>query len=277
MLGANCSPCCGWRCYYTEDSDPPIKPTNVEAAAPECQDVASVTVKLQWDAPAPGECVPEMTYDIDIASSSSGPWQPAKLANNDTAYGIERSTVITNNVTLQCEYAEFFPEATQVDYYRANNSLLTRRVYFRVRSDARSGPYSGQTSDWTISGAINDPRYATNNVAQVEVGAFSTYFEIPLDINHSGYAPEGCSTPDASIDVYGLISTTSSTLPDPAVWTGLYLNDTSTVAIGLPLNAFGDSITGTGLLAYDADAVALWVFVQMQEAPEVLSITKMGL
>lgn len=279
MLGGNCSQCCTpWRCYDTEDADPPIKPTGLSVSVPECVDETAVTVKLQWTAPVPGDCVPDMTYDVDISTTSTGPWQPAKLAGGGTAYGITRETVVTNNVSLQCEYAAFFPESAQVDYFRANNLLLTRRVYFRVRSDARSGPFINQTSDWTVSDPVNDPRYCTNNYSEVYVAAPPvTYFEVPLDISHSGYTPEGCSTPNAEVDVFAITSTVSATLPDPAVKTAMYYNTTSAVTLGLPLNAAGDPITGTGLLPYDEDVVALWVMVQMPTAPEVLSIIKMGL
>lgn len=277
MLGGNCSPCCGWKCYYTEDTIAPVKPTGVTAAAPECENETAVTVRLQWDAPVPGDCIPEMRYDVDIASASSGPWQPAKLVNGGTAYGIERANVITNNVTLKCEYDVLFTEAAQVAHYRANNAPLIRRVYFRVRSDVHSGPYNGQTSDWTTYGPINDPRYCGNNYSEVYVSATPTYFEVPLIINHSGYSPEGCATPNASVNAYAITSTTSTTLPNPAVKQGMYFNDTSHVTLGLPLNPDGTAIEGTGLLTYDENVISLWVMVQMATAPEVLNIVKMGL
>lgn len=280
MLGGNCSPCCKqWRCYDTEDTEPPIKPTGLAADVPECSTVSDVTVRLQWDAPATGDCIPEMTYDVDIASTNTGPWQPAKRANGTTAYGITREDVVSNTVILKCEYASFFPESAQVTYYRNNNVPLIRRVYFRVRSDARSGPFNGQTSDWTVYGPVNDPRYCDNNYGEVVADTVSgaVYFQVPLVINHSGYTPEGCSTPDAKVDVFAITSTTSNTLPDPAVKQGMFFNDTSATTAGLSLNAAGDPIIGTGLLPYDADVISLWVMVQMQDAPEVLGIIKMEL
>lgn len=284
MLGGDCSPCCGWRCYYTDDGSPPITPANFTIADPECADERFVTRKLQWDTPYDGDCIPEMTYDVDIsadydADTTAGTWQPARLVSGDVAYGITRAQVLANSVELKCDYDVFFPEAMQLSFYRTNGYLPDRQVYFRVRSDARSGPFNGQTSDWAIVGPFDDPRYCVNNVSEVYRNYGDGWFEIPLTINHSGYAPSGCSTPNALIDAFAITSTEFATLPgqfpNPAVKQGMYLNDTTAITVGMPSNAAGDAIEGTGLLAYDEDILTIWVLVQMQNAREVMSITRM--
>jgi hypothetical protein len=282
MLGSTCSQCCGWRCYYSDDSSPPITPANFTLGTQECSDERFVTVKLQWDTPFDGDCIPEMLYDVDIsanyvASTNSGTWQPARLASGDLAYYIPRSDVLTNNVELKCEYDVYFPEETQINFFRANGYVLNRKVHFRVRSTAISGSYTGQSSDWTVVGPFTDPRYCGNNFAEVTVDANEDFFEVPLMINHSVYTPEGCATPFASVDVYAIVSKIDNTLPNPAVKNGMYFNTTSSVTLGIPLNADGSAVEGTGLLPYDGDVVALWVLVQMQDAREVLEINKMGL
>lgn len=286
MLGSSCSPCCGWRCYYTNDGSPPIKPANFTIADPECADERFVTRKIRWGTPYDGDCIPEMTYDVDIsgdydADTGTGTWQPARLASGDIAYYITRPQVLANSVELRCEYDVFFPEAMQISSYRANGYLPARRVYFRVRSDARSGPYNGQTSDWAIVGPFDDPRYCVNNFSEVYRNYGDGWFEIPLMINHSGYSPYGCSTPNALVDAFAITSTEFVTLPsqfpNPAVKQGMYFNNTSAVTIGLQPTNLGEAIEGTGLLAYDDDIATIWVFVQMQNAREVMSITRMGM
>lgn len=285
MLGGNCSPCCGWRCYYTDEGSPPITPANFSLGDPECEDVRFVTIRLQWDTPYDGvDCIPEMTYDVDISAdydpdTSTGTWRPANLVNGGIAYYRTRGDVLANNVHLKCEYDVFYTEEMQLDSYRVNGYLPTRRVWFRVRSDARSGPYNGQTSAWAVVGPFNDPRYCGNNVAEVYRNYDDGWFEIPIMINHSGYSPQGCETPGALVDAFAITSTEFAVdpdqFPDPAVKQGMYFNDTTDTTSGLVMNAGGDAIEGTGLLAYDEDILTIWVLVQMQEAREVIGLIRM--
>jgi len=289
MLGGNCSPCCGWKCYYTEDTLAPVKPTGVTAAAPECENETAVTVRLQWDAPVPGDCIPEMTYDVDISADYDGgaegaTWQPAKLASGGTAYQIERSAVITNNVSVKCEFDVFYTPASQVTYFRLNGTNAARRVWFRVRSDVRSGPYNGQKSDWSVVGPVTDPRIVAFSVSTT----FNTSATPPVNnLWQFSVQVSGCGI--ATAGRFDIVSTVAfRTFPESPVWRALLLSNSSwtpTSDYSLNLAPSGGVISGYGLgdnpyeygQQNDPETRGrTWLMVSHREVPEVMAISRIA-
>jgi hypothetical protein len=230
-----------------------------------------------------------MTYDVDISADYDGgaegaTWQPAKLASGGTAYQIERSAVITNNVSVKCEFDVFYTPASQVTYFRLNGTNAARRVWFRVRSDVRSGPYNGQKSDWSVVGPVTDPRIVAFSVSTT----FNTSATPPVNnLWQFSVQVSGCGI--ATAGRFDIVSTVAfRTFPESPVWRALLLSNSSwtpTSDYSLNLAPSGGVISGYGLgdnpyeygQQNDPETRGrTWLMVSHREVPEVMAISRIA-
>jgi hypothetical protein len=279
MLGSSCSSCCGWTCYYTPDSGPPVAPTNLRLDGTICRggDLPRVYAKLKWDMVAEGECVPTMYYEVQIAVPGESPqWQTAKKADSFTANYISRQEAAVG-VEILCDYAQFYTVAGQIAYYRSNGYNQERKVYFRVRAQAASGPHNGEYTSWAYgSTEVSDPRAASFSSAYISNAGDEGwtpniwYYSVPVGGSSCQYG--------ATWDIEQTTRSNADIGVGP-VWSALAVcnsSGTTTGAYTLALSPSSGAITGYGVLANGSEGGSAWLRVSMRNVPEVMYISNRG-
>lgn len=282
MLGSSCSSCCGWTCYYTPDSGPPVAPTNLRLVINSrlgttfCHggDMPRVYAKLKWDMIDEGECVPLMYYEVQTAVPGESPqWQTAKKADSFIADNITRAEAL-EGVEILCDYAQFYTVAGQIAYYRANGTNQERKVYFRVRAQAASGPHNGEYTSWVYgSTEVSDPRGGYFGVAQIDNSSDDGwtpniwYFLYPV-------SDSNCES-EATWDIEQTTSANADIGANP-VWSALAVCNRSGTTTGeytLALSPSSGSVHGYGVIDNGSEGGSAWLRASMRNVPEVMRIS----
>jgi hypothetical protein len=277
MLGSSCSSCCGWTCYYTPDSGPPVAVTNFRRDSIVCRggDLPRVYAVLKWDTPTPGECIPLMYYEVQIAVTGESPqWQTAKKSDSSTANYITREEAL-GGVEILCDYAQFYTVAGQIAYYRSNGTNQERQVQFRVRATAASGPHFGESTAWAYNGTADtsDPRAASFSSAYIENAGDEGwtpniwYYSVPV-------GGSSCQS-GATWDIEQTTRANADIGVNP-VWSALAVcnsSGTTTGAYTLALSPSSGAIAGYGVLANGSEGGSAWLRVSMRNVPEVMWIS----
>jgi hypothetical protein len=280
MLGSSCSPCCGWTCYYTPDSGPPVAPTNFRRVDTICRgsDVLRAYAKLTWDMEPEGECVPVMYYEVQVAVPGQNPqWQLAKKSDSFSADNISRAEVI-QGVEILLDYAQFYPPAGQIAFYRTNGYNQPRTLYFRVRARAAGGAHNGEFTAWVYGDTETyDPRDASfsdayiANASDEQLTPNIWYYNVPI-------GSSSCQA-NATWDIEQTTRPTDDIGVNP-VWSALAVCDssgTTTGAYTLGLSPSDGNLNGYGVIAQGGEGWSAWLRVSMTNAPEVMYISNRGL
>lgn len=270
MLGSSCSPCCGWRCYYTAEQGDPVKPSFPDAGYL-CDfesEVTTVRAELFWETPQPQECVPRMGYDIQRStdynpSTQTGTWELVAQTFREQAFdvfdddtGLERM-----RIEVPLPYGTYFTPAMQEAYFRSHDSNMVKRFWFRVRSWS-----ANKWSDWKLIGGLTDPRVPSfyANIDQAAAESDPPYFKVSTG---GEFPVEQCINSNARWDM-NIVRSSTNAFPDPAVREAM-----NKVGGGMTLQQA--SLAVDGYSDY-AETMPRFVVLSMHNVEDVIVIVRPG-